>query len=782
MKTSFSTLILLLTALNLFAQNGEITGNIVNKANQPLSDVNILFKDSSKGTMTDSKGNFKIKNLDAGKYNLVISMIGYKTQKLEVSVKNNQVSNLNTITLEQSLGELNEVVINGQKNKYVEKKVSSSLHIKTPIKELAQNVQVISSDLLDDQQVINMLDGITRNVSGVTLVEHWGHFARVNMRGFRIPAFRNGVNVQDTWGPLVEDAFMIDQIEFVKGPAGFMMASGEPGGFYNVVTKKPVAQPIGKVSLMEGSFGTYRGTLDLGGKLTKNEKLLFRFNALYQNVGTHRDYDDSKRYGIAPSLLFKVTDKTKFLVEFNAQNAESSIGSAYVFAPSDSGFGSLDRDFTFIDSSYPSSDIREVSLLNEITHDFNENWSFKAKYVYMDYNQEGYTIWPYVFEDNGDARRFVSNWDAISQGQYFQTYLSGEFNTGSIKHNVLGGFDFTDKNYWADWFQGDYIDSATQPFNVYNPVYGNVTLPTVNRSVALKNRTGVYTYGNIVRSGYVQDELQFFDNKLRVTLAARYTELVIQGNEDKDTKITPRFGLSYDITPTLTVYGLYDESFLTATGIARPGNTFDPISANDIEGGLKKTFFDGKLKSSLSAYLITKKNIAVIDPNNAAGENFSVQLGEVQSKGIEFDLQGQITPELNAVLNYANTNIEITKDTDPNNIGNRIAGHAKHITNGWLNYNFNERSTFKGFGISLGYQYQIDRSSWGLGADNKSELPDYFRLDGGLSWKNKKVNIKLNINNILDAYLYSGQNYGTYLYWQSEPGVNGRLSVTYNFL
>ena len=34
----------------------------------------------------------------------------------------------------------------------------------------------------------------------------------------------------------------VDHIEFVKGPAGFMLANGDPSGLYNLVTKKPTGQ------------------------------------------------------------------------------------------------------------------------------------------------------------------------------------------------------------------------------------------------------------------------------------------------------------------------------------------------------------------------------------------------------------------------------------------------------------------------------------------------------------------------------------------------------------
>ena len=211
-----------------------------------------------------------------------------------------------------------------------------------------------------------------------------------------------------------------------------------------------------------------------------------------------------------------------------------------------------------------------------------------------------------------------------------------------------------------------------------------------------------------LRLFYLQDELSFLDNKVRLTLAGRYTNLTTQGKDEHDKIFTPRAGLSVDITPSLTAYALYDQAFNPNSGVSATGDSFDPEEGNDIEGGIKKSFFDGKLRTSLGAYIITKQNVLVTDPDNV---NYSIQLGEIQSKGIEFDLQGQITPELNVVLNYANTNVEITEDSDPDMIGTRVAGHAKHVTNGWFNYKFGTNSKLKGFGASLGYQYQVDRST-----------------------------------------------------------------------
>ena len=782
MKKITSLLIILFASISIHGQTGSIKGKVVSQNNTPISNVNIMIKKLGKGTMTNSDGEYELGRLKLGTHIINVSSVGYTSQKLSISVKKDQTTQVPTIILQEKEEQLKEVIVKGRQNRYAEREASSSLRLRTALAKLPQNIQVINSELLQDQQVTSIMDGLIRNVSGVTMIEHWGHFARIHMRGFRLPAFRNGVNVQDTWGPLSEDMNNVERIEFVKGPAGFMMSAGEPGGFYNVVTKKPTATTVAQISFAVGSFDSYRATADFGGKLTENGKLLYRINGMYQTADSHRGNEDAEKYNIAPSLTYKLSDKTSITTELNYQHAESFIGAAYVFAPVADGYGSLDRDFKFTDTNYPATDIEEITFFTNFNHEINKNWSFESQFGYIRGEQIGNSAWASI-TDTGDASRGIYSWQSLSIGKFFQAYLHGNFSTGSISHSILGGFDYTDKRYWALWNQFHNVDAA-QAFNIYNPVYGNTEAPNFDLSGKARDLNNGDPYnGFTAKSYYVQDEISFLHDKIRLTLAARYTELITVNKDDRDDKITPRIGLSVDILPSLSVYAMYDQSFLGQNGTTYDQSAVDPIDAIDIEGGIKKSFFDGRLKASLGVYQITKENVITTDyehPGTDGNFPFVMQLGEIQSKGIEFDMQGEITPQLNIVLNYANTNVEVTEDTDETKIGNKLAGHAKHVTNGWLNYNFSNTSKFKGFGASIGYQYQADRSSWAW-SNNKTDLPNYFRLDGGLSWKNDHLRIQANINNILNEYLYSGANYGSYLYWQSEPGINGRLTVTYNF-
>ena len=771
---------LLLLFSTLFAQaqtTGTISGKVTDTKGNPLNAVNISIEGSSKGAATNANGSFRIENLAPGTYTLNITALGYRSQNVTLTVAAGQTASVPVVRLESQSQELDEVVVNANKNRYLDEIPSNSLRQITPIQELPQNIQVISGAVLKDQQLTSIMESISRNVSGVTMVEHWGFHPRINMRGFKLPSFRNGFNVSDSWGPLAEDMAIVDRIEFVKGPAGFMLTAGEPGGFYNVVTKKPTSQKIASASVMAGSFDLYRASMDVGGKLSENGKLLYRFNGVYHTQDTHRGGEDARRFIIAPSLTYRFSKRTSLNAEWNYQQARNLIGAAYVFVPKDKKFGSLPRNFKSIDPNHPATDMKESTLYLNFNHKISYKWNATAQFGQLTSRQQGQSFWINKMEADGNSYRSIFIWDAKSIGNYAQAFVNGKATTASISHTILSGIDFTGRKYYADWSQS-WVEKKA--FNIYKPDYGRSINPNFDRSVKLKDRKNQPYTSQQSTALYVQDEIGAFDNKVRLTLAGRFTTLETTSRKKTtyESKFTPRVGLSVDVLPNTAIYGLFDQSFLPQVGQRFDKKPVMPVVATDIEGGVKKSFFKGKLRATLGAFQITKRNMLVGDPDNP---NFSLQLGEVQSKGVEFDVQGEVLPGLNAVLNYANTNVEITKDSDPKKVGTRLAGHARHVNNGWFTYTFAKNSPIKGLGVSLGYQYQINRSSWGIGKNNESLLPDYFRLDGGLFWQQKKYRIQLNINNILNEYLYSGSDGWNVRYWQSEPGINGNLSFTYNF-
>ena len=271
-----------------------------------------------------------------------------------------------------------------------------------------------------------------------------------------------------------------------------------------------------------------------------------------------------------------------------------------------------------------------------------------------------------------------------------------------------------------------------------------------------------------------------------MTLAGRYTFVTQSeyGADTEDKKFTPRIGLSVSVDKQTSVYGLYDQTFIPQTGSIRGGGQPKPITGNNMEIGIKKDWFEGRWNTTLAAYRILKNNELSADPTSTPAAPFSLQLGQSTAKGIEFDLRGEVIPGLNLVANYALTDSRVSKETEVYGqviaVGTKITGYAKHVANAWLSYKL-QQGALKGTGISGGFSYQADRSTWSWGGAGTQEMPSYFRLDGGIFWDKEKLRLTANVFNILDEYLYSGASYGTYYYWQSEAPRNFRLSIAYKF-
>jgi iron complex outermembrane receptor protein len=772
-------LLLFFISTQVFAQTGVIKGSVSTKDGKVAEFVNLILIGTQNNATVLHDGTYALNNVKPGKYTLKASFVGVETQSKSVEVKAGEASIVDFVLTESSK-ELTEVVVTANPSRYVADYPSVSLRLKTPLLEIPQNVQIVTQQILKDQQIFDMLEGVTRNVSGATRMEHWDNYALIYMRGSQIAAFRNGMNVTMVWSPQPEDMSMVERIEFVKGPAGFMLANGEPSGFYNVVTKKPTGITKGEVGMTAGSFNTYRATLDLDGKLDKAGKLLYRLNVLGQSKGSHRPYEFSNRISVAPVIKYQLSDKTSLTAEYTFQkNIMSIIGGNYSFSAK--GYEDLPVNFTSAEDNMTPSKLNESSAFVTMVHNFNDNWKFTGQIAYINSQQTGQTLWPSGMSANRDTLyRGTTLWDYEGESKVGQFFVNGDVQTGGLRHRILAGIDMGDKSFYHDWSQG----GALKPLNIYNPVYGTIAAsgyPAFDRSKSLRER-GVH-YRQSYVGYYAQDEIGMFNDKLRLTLAGRLTTASDQdpyaAGPAEASKFTPRVGLSYSVDKNTSAYAVYDQAFVPQGGADFYGNSFKPITGDNMELGVKREWFGGNWVTGLSLYQITKNNVLTSDPDNM---NFSIQLGQTVTKGIEFDIRGQITDELNVTANYAYTDGVVTEDTDPSKENITIPGVSTHISNAWLNYRFKDKA-LKGLGLSLGTQYQGGRTSWYVFDGTSQALPDYFRLDGAVSYQLNKFTVSVNINNITSNYLFSGAyyNWGGFYYWQSEPMINSRLNITYKF-
>ncbi|MCB0515911.1 MAG: carboxypeptidase-like regulatory domain-containing protein [Chitinophagales bacterium] len=119
-RNSILAFVLIFSSAFLFAQQPAqtIRGNIIDQAsNLPLPYATISLENTSIGTVSDSLGNFTLKNIAIGRYNVIISFVGYEPVVLkEIAVSSAKEVVLN-ITMKESATTLDEIVIKPKVNK-----------------------------------------------------------------------------------------------------------------------------------------------------------------------------------------------------------------------------------------------------------------------------------------------------------------------------------------------------------------------------------------------------------------------------------------------------------------------------------------------------------------------------------------------------------------------------------------------------------------------------------------------------------------------------------------
>jgi iron complex outermembrane receptor protein len=182
--------------------------------------------------------------------------------------------------------------------------------------------------------------------------------------------------------------------------------------------------------------------------------------------------------------------------------------------------------------------------------------------------------------------------------------------------------------------------------------------------------------------------------------------------------------------------------------IALDGSALPPEISEQYEGGFKTEFFDKRLLTNVAFFHITKQNLAV----GTGGFVHGKAIGQARSQGIEVDVTGKVTDNLNLIATYAYTDAIAEKG---DNAGKRLWNVPRNAGSLWAKYDFLDES-FKGLSVGSGVYIQDQKEG---DAGNTFELPGYARLDALVKYQlpvNKtKTTLQLNVQNLLDHQYYT---------------------------
>lgn len=642
---------------------------------------------------------------------------------------------------------------------------TTGTRIEAPSEDLPFSIKSIPRKVIEDRQVVRLQE-LADNVPGVEPYSGYGGLSSNDyfIRGFDSgESFRNGFRDFSFISP--RDIANVERVEFLRGPASVLYGGGfNFSGAVNTITKQPLPEPRYEFSGTAGNYDFYRPTLDITGPLTKDKSLLYRLNVAYENAGSFRDFNENESIFIAPALTWQIGPNTTLTAEFEYQNFD------YVF---DRGFFPADVSFNLPISrflgepDFSGAQYKSYSFGYNFEHRFSDKWRIRQGFGGLISDGGVNEVNLRELLDERTLSRRANTTDERSENYSLQTELVGEFNTGSIEHNFLFGVEYSRYKFAYDFF-GVNID----PIDVFNPIYGS-EFGAFEPSFAEE-------YGTNNLGVYVQDLIYFTPNLIALVggrfdwsdsfYLDRFTEETL--SDTSNTNFSPRLGLVYKPLEDTSLYFSWSNSYIPTTfgGRTRTNEAFEPERGQQFEAGIKQNFLNDRLSANLALYHLTRKNVSTTDP---VDPEFSIQAGEQTSRGIEFDVSGEILPGWNITAAYAYTDAFVSEDEDIP-IGDRRAGIPRNTASLWSTYEI-QSGKLQGLGFGLGLVWVGEREAQLPNTD--VELPSYFRTDASLFYRQDHFEAALSIKNLFNETYYNTQ--GFYITPAAPLTVLGTIKVKF---
>lgn len=613
----------------------------------------------------------------------------------------------------------------------------------------------------------------------------------ITLRGFSADSgdiYRDGIRES---GQVRRSTANIERIEILKGPASVLYGRSAGGGVVNMVSKYANFDSKSSVGTYVGSYDTYGATADINQVL--NDNWAVRLTGEYGEADSFRSGIDSKIEMISPSFTYKndeetLTWTTQYTYDKLARVPDR--GPSYSILPSGTSIKTgFAQNGDYVD------DVLQV-IRSDLSYEFAPNWIFHwaASYRQAEQNFDHFYLGGYcatattVIRNAGTCQGHVGD---ISQIYYWQqtdnkttsnTFdIKGEFNTGSIKHNLVFG---------SDWSYEQREPRLANTNQNGSAIYGYVDPITGERQSSRGTgplKISQHNYNQGTSLGFFAQDLISLNEQVKIMLGMRYdsydfstTNKLPNVAADKrkrsinDDSFSPNVGVVWQPNEHQSLYASYSKSFAPFGGsmgvnpissASQDMNIFnaEPQYNEQYEMGVKSDWFDERLNTQFSVYDIRKKNIRY-RPDPDVPDVWAVG-GEHQSKGLEFSFIGRVLDNLFVRGGYGYTDAQVKKDKEkPENVGNTLSNTSKNTGNLFVRY----LPTEKLYG-EVGVTYV---GSYYPNINNLTKMDGFNRVDAAIGYSADPWNLTLAVSNLTNKE-----------YWRSDsmPGTPRSFLMRLNY-
>lgn len=686
-----------------------------------------------------------------------------------VTIADPSTSSSGMMTVPSGATVLNTIIVDGAgattegTGSYTTAIMSTATKMSLSIRETPQSVSVVTDQKIKDRNYNNLNEALN-DATGIVAAQgfgdtRWEYFARGDyISNIQYDGVSNPVNLF-TRDVIVQDNLAIyDHVEIIRGATGLTEGSGNPSASINLVRKRPTKTPQYSVETTASSFGNARATFDASGPLNDAGTLRGRFVASGGLGDGYRDYFEQKNltlYGVVDADL---TENTTVSLGFSHQR-ENIDGYTWGGLPTrtDGSFYNFTSK-TYLGSDWEYLKKKQNTLYADLEHRFDNGWKLNAaaRRIWADSDMLSAYTWWFNNQLRKNDRLYDYNDDLWSG----DVHVSGPVELFGRSHDVVVGIS-------AQREKHSYVGGSA-PFYIIDPENWDPTsVPKPNIKLGAfsgdldQNETGVYA----------STRLNIAD-PLKVILGGRLSwyknnDLYSDDEYSENANFIPYIGAVYDLNDTFSIYGSYTSIFKPQMAYGINGTLLDPVKGNNKEIGIKGEFLGGLLNATVAVFETNQKGLATaleeVTYCNPAAYTCYEAADKVRTRGIELEVTGEITNNLNVGVGYTYSQ---SKYVEGENSGT---------------YYSTEKMPTQIFKASATYRLSGDYEKWTIGGAMRAQSklyyqgsnfriqqPGYALVDVMAKYAfTEQTELQLNVNNLFDKQYYSSisglTSYGAFI-------------------